>query len=90
MRETQSYKAAQDPRRGLRKLPQDRKRPTERQKKKKKKKLTNRDESGSRLSNSFAFIFRVVRSSLLILANVNSCLKSIGLGVIFKNILMRG
>ena len=88
MRETQSYKAAQDPRRGLRKLPQDRKRPTERQKKK--KKLTNRDESGSRLSNSFAFIFRVVRSSLLILANVNSCLKSIGLGVIFKNILMRG
>lgn len=35
MRETQSYKAAQDPRRGLRKLPQDRKRPTERQKKKK-------------------------------------------------------
>ena len=55
----------------------------------KKKKLTNREESGSRLSNPFAFIFRVVRSSLLILANVNSRLKSIGLGVIFKNILTR-
>ena len=57
--------------------------------KKKKKKLTNREESGSRLSNPFAFIFRVVRSSLLILANVNSRLKSIGLGVIFKSILTR-
>ena len=85
MRETQSYKAAQDPRRGLRKLPQR----TEKgpQKGKKKKKLTNREESGSRLSNPFAFIFRVVRSSLLILANVNSRLKSIGSGVIFKSIL---
>ena len=84
MRETQSYKAAQDPRRGLRKLPQ---RTEKGPQKGKKKKLTNREESGSRLSNSFAFIFRVVRSSLLILANVNSCLKSIGLGVIFKSIL---
>ena len=88
MRETQSYKAAQDPRRGLRKLPQRTEKGPQKGKKKKKK-LTNRDESGSRLSNSFAFIFRVVRSSLLILANVNSCLMIIGLGVNFKNILMR-